>query len=83
MRPRPSRRSFRWNLHSKEARLGALYADKEEWSRKAILNIAGSGSFSSDHTIAEYASQIWDAKPCPLDVEGEYASSFRVKAPPV
>ncbi|MFY9876538.1 MAG: glycogen/starch/alpha-glucan phosphorylase, partial [Rhodomicrobium sp.] len=49
------------------ARLGALYADKEEWSRKAILNIAGSGKFSSDRTIAEYASQIWRIKPCLAD----------------
>ena len=45
------------------ARLGALYADKEEWSRRAILNIAGSGKFSSDRTILEYAGQIWDVRP--------------------
>ena len=49
------------------ARLGLLYADKEAWSRKAILNIAGSGKFSSDRTIAEYASQIWRIKPCLAD----------------
>ena len=49
------------------ARLGTLYADKEEWSRKAILNIAGSGKFSSDRTIAEYASQIWQAEPCLIE----------------
>jgi starch phosphorylase len=45
-------------------RLGALYADPEGWARKAILNVAGSGKFSSDRTIAEYAAQIWNAKPC-------------------
>jgi starch phosphorylase len=45
-------------------RLGALYADPEGWARKAILNVAGSGRFSSDRTIAEYAAQIWNAKPC-------------------
>jgi starch phosphorylase len=46
------------------ARLGELYGDQEEWSRKAILNIAASGGFSSDRTIAEYAKEIWHAEPC-------------------
>jgi starch phosphorylase len=43
-----------------------LYADGTAWARKAILNIAGSGKFSSDRTIAEYASDIWNAKSCPV-----------------
>ncbi len=46
--------------------LRALYADPDEWARKAILNVAGSGKFSSDRTIAEYAADIWKVKPCPV-----------------
>jgi len=41
-----------------------LYADGDGWARNAILNIAGSGKFSSDRTITEYAAHIWNAKPC-------------------
>ena len=43
-----------------------LYRQPEEWTRKAILNVAGMGVFSSDRTIAEYAEEVWDAKPLKL-----------------
>jgi starch phosphorylase len=49
-----------------DQRLTALYADGDAWARKATLNVAGSGKFSSDNTIAEYAAEIWRAKPCPV-----------------
>jgi starch phosphorylase len=49
-----------------DQRLRELYADPDAWARKAILNVAGSGKFSSDRTIAEYATQIWEVKPCPV-----------------
>ena len=49
-----------------DRRLTALYADRTGWARKAILNVAGSGKFSSDRTIAQYATEIWNAKPCPV-----------------
>jgi starch phosphorylase len=45
-------------------RVGALYRDPDAWARKAIVNVAASGTFSSDRTIAQYAADIWDAKPC-------------------
>ena len=49
-----------------DQKLCELYADSDGWERKAILNIAASGKFSSDRTIAQYAAEIWDAKPCPV-----------------
>jgi starch phosphorylase len=50
-----------------QRKLGELYADAEAWTRKAIINVACSGKFSSDRTIAEYAAQIWNAVPCPVE----------------
>jgi starch phosphorylase len=47
-------------------RVATLYADPEAWARKAVINVAGSGKFSSDRTIAEYAAGIWGVKPCPV-----------------
>ena len=49
-----------------DAQMSALYADSDQWARKAILNVAGSGKFSSDRTIAEYAKEIWRVQPCPI-----------------
>lgn len=41
-----------------QQQLGDLYVDSEKWSRMAIINVACSGKFSSDRTIADYASEI-------------------------
>jgi len=49
-----------------DQRLLTLYSDPDAWARKAILNIAASGKFSSDRTIGEYAREIWDVVPCPI-----------------
>ena len=50
-----------------QERIGALYRqDPSGWTARAIVNVAGSGRFSTDRTISEYAREIWDAKPCPV-----------------
>ncbi|PWU07852.1 MAG: glycogen phosphorylase [Terriglobia bacterium] len=49
-----------------DQRMLALRADGDSWTRKSILNVAASGKFSSDRTIAEYANEIWNVKPCPV-----------------
>lgn len=49
-----------------DKKLCELYSKPKEWAHKAILNVAASGKFSSDRTIAEYASDIWNVKPCPV-----------------
>ena len=50
-----------------QAQVSTLYTQPEAWARKAILNVGHSGKFSSDRTITEYASDIWQAQPCPLE----------------
>ena len=49
-----------------DERVRELYAKPDDWALMAILNVAGAGKFSSDRAIAEYAAQIWKAKPCPV-----------------
>ena len=43
-------------------KIEVLYRNPGEWARKAILNVAGMGKFSSDRTIREYAEKIWGVK---------------------
>ncbi|WP_342237671.1 glycogen/starch/alpha-glucan phosphorylase [Inquilinus sp. OTU3971] len=49
-----------------DRKLLELYADPEAWARTVVANVASSGKFSSDRTIAEYATGIWGAKPCAI-----------------
>jgi starch phosphorylase len=45
-------------------RLAEFHRDPAAWTRAAIMNVASSGKFSSDRTIAQYASEIWKVSPC-------------------
>ena len=47
--------------------VGALYVHPEDWTRRAIANVACSGKFSSDRSVREYAAEIWKVKPCPIE----------------
>jgi len=49
-----------------DQQLTNLYAQPDQWAQKAILNVASSGKFSSDRTIAEYAADIWKLEPCAI-----------------
>jgi starch phosphorylase len=44
-------------------RADALYAQPDEWSRKAVLNCLNMGYFSSDRSVREYADRIWNVRP--------------------
>ena len=45
-----------------QMRIDELFRTPDAWTRKAILNVAGMGSFSSDRTIREYAVDTWNMK---------------------
>ncbi|EYF05322.1 glycogen/starch/alpha-glucan phosphorylase [Chondromyces apiculatus] len=45
------------------------YADRSGWARKAALNIARMGTFSSDRTIREYGREIWGVEPVEIEID--------------
>ena len=46
--------------HEAQKLIDKAYLDKESWNKKAIINTACSGKFSSDRTIHQYATEIWN-----------------------
>jgi starch phosphorylase len=51
-----------------QERVSREYLDEETWVKKAILNVANTGKFSSDRTIQEYAKEIWGVTPVPVSL---------------
>ncbi|RWR92109.1 Glycosyl transferase [Cinnamomum micranthum f. kanehirae] len=49
-----------------QARVDEAYKDRKKWLKMSISSTAGSGKFSSDRTIAQYAKEIWNIKACPV-----------------
>ncbi|WP_150272034.1 glycogen/starch/alpha-glucan phosphorylase [Paenibacillus tepidiphilus] len=47
-------------------KIDLAYRNQREWQKKSIINIGHSGKFSSDNTIARYASEIWNIRPVQL-----------------
>ena len=50
-----------------QEQVAAAYMDKKAWARKALINIANSGNFSSDRTIEDYVKDIWHLKKVIVD----------------
>ena len=57
---------FRGFIDAQE-RVAAVYRDPERWTRMSILNTACSGKFSTDRTMLEYNSGIWQLSPVAPD----------------
>jgi starch phosphorylase len=50
-----------------EGRAAELFRDPIDWSRRALLNIAGASRFSADDTIRQYAEDVWGLQPVRVD----------------
>ncbi|MEW6079073.1 MAG: glycogen/starch/alpha-glucan phosphorylase [Thermodesulfobacteriota bacterium] len=59
------------SYHLAQMRIDGLYRDQKEWTRKAVLNVARMGRFSSDRTIMEYNRDIWQARPLTITQNGK------------
>jgi starch phosphorylase len=60
-------------------KIQTLYRDRDAWTRKAIMNVACSGKFSSDRTILEYARDVWNIKPVPIDINVHHDTMMMAK----
>uniref|UniRef100_A0A7R9VNN3 Alpha-1,4 glucan phosphorylase n=1 Tax=Chlamydomonas euryale TaxID=1486919 RepID=A0A7R9VNN3_9CHLO len=54
-----------------QAKVDATYKDQAKWTRMSIMSTAGTGKFSTDRTISEYAKDIWGVQPCVVPDPGQ------------
>lgn len=47
-----------------QTKVDEAYKDRKRWTKMSILSTAGSGKFSSDRTIGQYAKEIWNIEQC-------------------
>jgi len=52
-----------------QERVAEAFRDRRAWAKMCLMNIANSGKFSTDRTIAEYAKDIWDIHSCPVSLD--------------
>ncbi len=52
-----------------QERVSAAYQDVEHWTKMSILNALRTAKFSSDRTIAEYATEIWKVDPVKVQLD--------------
>lgn len=59
-------------LHGIQAAADKAFSDPKKWTQMSILSTAGSGRFSSDRTIRDYAEKSWGIEPCrfPSEFDG-------------
>jgi glycogen phosphorylase len=53
-----------------QERVDTLFLQPDEWARRAILNVAGMGHFSSDRTVRDYAREVWGVKAVDVITKG-------------
>ncbi len=57
------------SYYNTQKKVEELYLQPNRWAEYAIQNMAGMGKFSTDESIHNYAREIWELKPCPVDKE--------------
>jgi len=57
------------SYYEMQKKVEELYKKRRAWAEYAIHNIAGMGKFSSDFSVHNYATLIWNVQPCPIDQE--------------